>query len=191
VAAERQVEELARYDERFRDAAATLASARIAAEDVGAMVRDYAQGIDASPERVAQIEDPLPLLDRLKRKYGATLDQVIAFGQDVASKLNDIENRDQLLAELREQLDAASADYFRAAGEVSRQRKTAAKRMEKAVEAEINELAMKARFQVAVTTSESPEHWSAKGIDSVEFLIAANPGEPMQALEQIASGGEL
>jgi DNA repair protein RecN (Recombination protein N) len=190
-AAERQIEELAHYDERFREAAGMLSSARIAAEDVGVMVRDYAQGIDASPDRLAQIEDRLALLDRLKRKYGATIDEVIAFGEDVACKLNEIENRDQVLADLRQQLDQSSVEYLRAAGEVSQRRQVAAKRMEKTVEAEVNELAMKARFQVRVTSSDAPEHWSASGIDTVEFLIATNAGEPLHPLEQIASGGEL
>jgi DNA repair protein RecN (Recombination protein N) len=189
--AQRQVEDLARYDDRFREAAATLATARIAAEDVGLMVRDYAQAIDASPERLAEIEDRLALLDRLRRKYGPTLDEVIAFGEDVACKLNEVENRDQLLVELRQQLDASSREYLRTAGEVSHQRKAAAKRMEKIVEGEVNELAMKARFRVEVTSSNAPGDWSATGTDAVEFLIATNPGEPMRPLEQIASGGEL
>ena len=190
-AAHRQLEDLARYDDRFREAAATLASARIAAEDVGLMVRDYAQSIDGSPQRLAEIEDRLALLDRLKRKYGATLDEVIAFGQDVSRKLDEVENRDQLLTELRQQLDASSAEYLREAAEVSQQRKAAAKRMEKIVESEVNELAMKAHFRVEPTCSNAPADWSAAGIDAVEFLIATNPGEPMRPLEQIASGGEL
>ncbi len=190
-AAHRHLEELARYDEKFTEAAATVASARIAAEDVSLMVRDYAQAIDASPDRLAQIEDRLALLDRLKRKYGSTLADVIAFGEDVKRKLDEVENRDQLLAELRQQLEAKGSEYLRVARELSQQRSAAAKRMEKGIEAEVNELAMKARFRVEVTSSDAPEHWSASGIDSVEFLIATNAGEPMRPLEQIASGGEL
>lgn len=190
-AAERQVEELARYDEKFRETAASLNSARIAVEDAGASLRDYAQAIDASPQRLAQVEERLALLERLKRKYGATIDDVIAFGADVARKINEVENRDEILATLRRQLGSAEREYLQAARELSGQRRSGAKEMERAAEAEVNELAMKARFQVEVTSSEKVEHWSANGIDSIEFLVATNAGEPMQPLEQIASGGEL
>jgi len=189
--AERQVEELARYDEKFRETAASLNSARIAVEDAGTNLRDYAQAIDASPQRLAQVEDRLALLDRLKRKYGATVDDVMAYGVDVARKLTEVENRDEVLVDLRRQLGSAEQKYLHAARELSGQRRLAAKEIERAVEAEVNELAMKARFQVEVTSSEAIEHWSANGIDSVEFLVATNAGEPMQPLEQIASGGEL
>src|ERR1017187_9073913 len=82
-AAQKQIEELARYEPRFQEALAALETARISVEDVGATVRDYAGGIHASPEHLAEVEDRLASLDRLKRKYGPTLDQVISFGVDV------------------------------------------------------------------------------------------------------------
>ena len=85
-AALRNVEELARYDTRFTDAVQQLASARATVGDVAASLRDYAEGINASPERLAEIEDRLALLDRLKRKYGNTVAEVIAFGEDVAQQ---------------------------------------------------------------------------------------------------------
>lgn len=190
-AASRQVEELARYDESFREAVSTLASARIAVEDLGSNLQRYAEGIDASPQRLAQIEDRLALLDRLKRKYGATLAEVVAFGAEVAGKIRDVENRDEVLSELRNQLAAASNEFLKVARQTSQQRQSAAKRMEKIVEGEVSELAMKASFKVQVIPSEGVEHWSATGLDTVEFLIAANAGEPLRPLEQIASGGEL
>jgi len=86
-AAQKQVEELARYEPKFQEALAALETARISVEDVGATVRDYAGGIHASPEHLAQVEDRLALLERLKRKYGPTLDEVIQFGADVSRKL--------------------------------------------------------------------------------------------------------
>ena len=89
-AAQKQVEELARYEPKFQDALAALETARISVEDVGATVRDYAGGIQASPEHLAQVEDRLATLDRLKRKYGPSLDDVIAFGADVSRKLAEV-----------------------------------------------------------------------------------------------------
>ena len=97
----RNVEELARYDGRFADAAQQLASARAIVSDIGATARDYAEGINASPERLAEIEDRLALLDRLKRKYGKTVAEVVAFSQDVARKLSEVEDRDEILKTLR------------------------------------------------------------------------------------------
>ena len=82
---------------KFAETAQQLGSARAVVEDVGATVRDYAEGIQASPERLAEIEDRLALLERLKRKYGSTLAEVIAYGDEVAAKLAEIENRDEIL----------------------------------------------------------------------------------------------
>lgn len=189
--ASKHIEEVARYDESFQEAVSTLASARIAVEDVSSNLQRYAEKIDASPQRLAQIEDRLALLDRLKRKYGATLAEVMAFGAEVSGKIRDVENRDEVLGELRGQLATASNEFLRVARQLSQQRQTAAKRMEKIVEGEVSELAMKASFKVRVAASEAVEHWSATGLDTVEFLIATNAGEPLRPLEQIASGGEL
>ena len=190
-AAQKQIEELARYEPKFLEALAALETARISVEDVGATVRDYAGGIHASPEHLAEVEDRLALLDRLKRKYGPALDNVIAFGTDVARKLSEIENKDEILRELRADLAMAGIEYLRAARAVSKKREDAARKLEKLVEAEINDLAMKSAFRVEMTTSEEEVNWTASGIDQVVYLIATNPGEPMRQLEHIASGGEL
>ena len=142
-AAQKQVEELASYEPKFQEAFAALETARISVEDVGATVRDYAGGIQASPEHLAQVADRLATLDRLKRKYGPTLDDVIAFGADVSRKLAEVENKDEILGQLRKELAAAAAEYLRAARALSKKRSEAARRLEKLVEAEINDLAMK------------------------------------------------
>ncbi len=190
-AAQKQVEELARYEPEFHEALAALETARISVEDVGATLRDYAGGIHASPEHLAEVEDRLALLDRLKRKYGPTLDDVIAFGADVARKLSEIENKDEILRELRADLAKAAAEYLRAARSVSKRREDAARKLERLVEAEINDLAMKSSFQIQISTSEQGGNWTPSGIDQVVYMIATNPGEPMRQLEHIASGGEL
>ncbi|HTA48261.1 MAG TPA: DNA repair protein RecN [Verrucomicrobiae bacterium] len=190
-AAQKQIEELARYEPRFQEALAALETARISVEDVGATVRDYAGGIHASPEHLAEVEDRLAVLDRLKRKYGPALEDVIGFGADVARKLSEIENKDEILRELRSELAKSGADYLRAARALSKARQDAARKLEKLVEAEINDLAMKSTFRIQMTTSEEEGNWAAAGIDEVVYMIATNPGEPMRQLEHIASGGEL
>jgi DNA repair protein RecN (Recombination protein N) len=190
-AAQKQVEELARYEPKFQEALTALDSARISVEDVGATVRDYAGGIQASPEHLAEVEDRLALLDRLKRKYGPTLGEVIAFGEDVARKLSEVENKDEVLGQLRVDLARAAEEFLRGARALAKKRAEAARRLEKVVEAEINDLAMKSTFRIEMTTSEETANWGASGIDQVVYLISTNPGEPLRRLEDVASGGEM
>jgi DNA repair protein RecN (Recombination protein N) len=190
-AAQKHLEELARYEPKFQEARAALESARISVEDVGATLRDYAGGIQASPERLAELEERLALLGRLKRKYGPTLENTITYGEEVRRKLNEMENKDQVLLELRSKLTAAAEEYRKAARGVSRKRTEAGRKLEKLVETEINDLAMRASFQIAVEENEAEEHWTSSGINQVIYRIAPNAGETMRPLEQIASGGEL
>ena len=189
--ATKHIEDLSRFDEKFRPSLPELESARIALEDIGQTLRDYAEGIEASPARLAEVEDRLALLDRLKRKYGPTLEDVIALGDEVDRKLNEMENKDEVLRALKIELANAGAKYLEAARSLSRHRHEAARKLEKMVESEINELAMKARFKTEVSGSDEEGNWSAKGFDQVQYLISANPGEPLGPVEEIASGGEL
>jgi DNA repair protein RecN (Recombination protein N) len=190
-AAIRNVEELAHYDARFTESAQQLASARATISDLAASLRDYAESINASPERLAEIEDRLALLDRLKRKYGKTVAEVIGFGEDVACKLSEVEDRDEILKTLRTDLAQASGEYQKAASALTAERKAAAQKLAKLAEAHINSLAMKSRFSVSVTANDAESAWTSSGWDTVEYLIAPNPGEPLKALIEIASGGEL
>ena len=190
-AALRNVEELARYDSRFAEAAQQIQAARATVGDVSSNLRDYAEGINASPERLAEIEDRLAQFDRLKRKYGKTIAEVIAFGEDVARKLAEVEDRDDLLKTLRSEVDKASVSYRAAAVALSAERKAAATRLAKLAETQINSLAMKVRFEVAVTGNEDPAQWTSSGWDEVEYRIATNAGEPLKPLHEIASGGEM
>jgi DNA repair protein RecN (Recombination protein N) len=189
--AARQLEELARFDAQFSESVKLLYSARADIEDVSTTTRDYADGIDASPERLAEVEDRLATIDRLKRKYGSSVEEILAFGEDLELKLSEIENRDEILRNLRKQLAVAGEDYLAEAQAISRTRLSAARKLEKLAEAEINELAMKARFQVEVQSSQDEANWSPSGLDSVAYLIATNAGEPLNPIEKIASGGEL
>jgi DNA repair protein RecN (Recombination protein N) len=133
----------------------------------------------------------LALLDRLRRKYGKTVDEVIAYGEDVARKLDELENREDLVRELKKQLTAGAATYLAVAQTVSKRRYSAARELQKLVETEINQLAMKAHFRIEVSGSDEPANWTVVGFDGVTYMISPNPGEPLKPVEQIASGGEL
>jgi DNA repair protein RecN (Recombination protein N) len=190
-AASKHLEELSRFDERFKEALGQIESARITVEDVATTLRDFADKMDASPERLAEVEDRLAILDKLRRKYGKTLDDVFAFEQDVAGKLSDVENKDELLAALRKELAGAAAKYLDCARGLSKRRYEIARKLEKTVEGEINDLAMKVKFKIEVSGSDEEGNWTASGFDHVAYLISTNPGEPMGPIEEIASGGEL
>ena len=190
-AAEKNLEELSRYDPQFADAVQQIKSARAAVDDVSATVRDYASRIQASPDRLAELEDRLEVLNRLKRKYGSSLADVLAHGREVSAKLAEVENRDQLLVDLRADQARAANAYRTAAAELTAARAAAARKLEKLAETHINDLAMKARFAVQVNAQEGESHWSRHGWDMVDCRIATNAGEPLKPLEQIASGGEL
>jgi DNA repair protein RecN (Recombination protein N) len=190
-AALKHLEELARYDVRFQEPAQQLAAAKAIVEDVDAEVRDFANNINAAPGRLEEIEDRLAALDRLKRKYGQTLQEVIAFGAEAARRLAEVENRDALLVELKAKEEMDAAAYRKVAAQLTASRADAAKQLEKLAEAQINDLAMSTRFHIQVTAEKSPASWTAHGWDQVECLIATNAGEPLKPLHEIASGGEM
>jgi DNA repair protein RecN (Recombination protein N) len=102
-----------------------------------------------------------------------------------------MENKDELLRQLRGQLARAAEEYLQAARAVSKQRYESARKLEKLVEAEINDLAMRSHFKIDVSGTDEEGNWTASGFDQVLYLISTNPGEPLRQLENIASGGEL
>ena len=187
----RNVEELARYDNKFTEAVQQLTSARAIVDDLADTLRDYSEGINASPERLAEIEDRLVTLDRLKRKYGNTIAEVIAFGESVATKLAEVEDRDEILKQLRVELAEARTGYVATAQALTENRQSAAGKLAKLAERQINDLAMKVRFEVTVSRQQNESAWAVHGWDAVEYRIATNPGEPLKPLDEIASGGEM
>lgn len=187
----RHVEDLARFQEALQEAVQQLKSAQAAVEDVASTLRDFADEATASPGRLAEVEDRLAQLDRLKRKYGPDLGSVIAFGESAAQKLADLENRDVRLQELDREVAAAASRYREVAGKLTEVRQGAALRLTKTAERGINELAMRSKFFIEVTAVQRDEAWSAMGWDAVEYRIATNPGEPMKPLTEIVSGGEM
>ena len=190
-AALRQVEDLARFDPQFEETAQQLNAAKAGVEDASATLRKFAGEISASPERLSEIEDRLAALARLKRKYGATLGEVMSFGAEVAGKLSELENRDARLVELEALRATAAKSYEAAAGKLSEERSAAARKLGKVAERQINELAMNAKFETRVDADKTETGWTPHGWDKVDCLIATNPGEPMKPLTEIASGGEM
>src|SRR5712692_3400532 len=187
-AARRALEELSRFDGSFGRLAQSLDGARITIEEAAHELRQYLDRLEANPDRLSQIEDRLASIEKLKRKYGATVEQVIAFGEQVAAQIAELESSEESIRRIEAEQRQVAAQYEELAREVSGRRREAAQRLEKPVEEERAALAMeRTRFEVAFETVP----WTAHGVDRVQFLVSPNPGEPPRALELVASGGEL
>src|SRR6185437_1317314 len=184
----KRMDELMRIDESVADTAATMRQAAVLMDDAAYGLRDYAGRLEGDPARLEDVESRLAALDRLKRKYGQTLQEVLAFREDVAKRIDEVENSAEHRCALEKQRDELAKEYGRLAGELSRIRTAAAAKLGKQVESELKSLAMSGtQFQIGVTQGE----WTAAGIDQVGFLVSPNRGEELRPLEKIASGGEL
>lgn len=188
------LEDIAAFDAALSPVCAELRAAKVAIEENSFTVRDRMAHLHADPARLDKLEDRLAALDRLKRKYGPGLLDVVAHLEKVKMQLSDLESSEELAVEAEKEV-AAAADAYRAAAEkLSERRKEASKRLEKSVQKNLADLAMEGtRFKVrfAETPGSSAADWRVNGTDRVEFLISPNPGEPLHALKDTASGGEL
>lgn len=162
-----------------------------AAEDISFVLRDTSENVESDMQRLEEIEQRLKLISDLKRKYGRTVEDVIDFGKDAGTKLNELENAEALAAELDAKLDRLKAEYNVAADELSKVRRAAGDRLKRNVLNELKDLGMaKAMFDVALSDASGGEPRKG-GRETAEFMLSANPGEPLKPLEKVASGGEL
>ena len=188
----KRVSELAAIDPRFAPYLEARDGIKAQLEDLAFMLRDFADGIDASPGRLQQVEDRLALIERLKRKHGGTLEEAIAHRDRLAAEYQALTGGQSSIAEIEQQLLVAGRSFLAAARGLSDRRRAAAATFARAIETELGELAMEqTRFEVRLTTSEAEGQWSADGIDSGEFFLSPNVGEELRPLARIVSGGEL
>ncbi len=185
--AARALANLERLDKRFAEHHRALQEASVIVEEVARAVRDYRDAIEFNPRRLQQVEERLELIKRLKRKYGESVEAVIAYGEQVAHELERIETLGERIEALSAHV-AALAEQLRAhAVQLSAQRRKAAQQLIAGIERELQDLRMAgARFDVSFAEQEP----DATGCDQVEFMIAPNPGEGLKPLAKIASGGE-
>ena len=190
--AARSLEELRLYDSSFEAQVEMLREAKARLEDAAITLRDYVKDLDASPHRLEEVEDRLALLDRIKRKYGKTLEDALAYREQVRRQLSGLEHSDERREEIARQLQFAAAEYRKAAESLSQKRHEAAGRLEKLLRKELADLGMeKTRFAVHFEPFPLEDAGGPNGIDSIDFRISPNPGEDLRPLEKIASGGEL
>lgn len=186
--AAKRLDELLRIDESLASVADQMKQASVLLEEATYGLRDYVGKLEGDPDRLEDVESRLEALDKLKRKYGGTLEEVVAFGMEAARKADEVENVAQHRASIEKQQAALAAEYERLAGDLHSVRVAAAEKLSKQVETELKSLAMGGTaFRVSVERGE----WGPNGFDEVGFLVSPNRGEELKPLEKIASGGEL
>jgi len=187
-AAVRALRDGAKIDPNLEPMLESVESAFYTAQEAARDLSSYVESIEFNPERLNEVEERLDLLRRLKKKYGDTLEEVLAYRDRVAGELRALESADIRTEELSAEIDRLRGEMDRANERLREGRRKAADSLGRAMERELNDLAMeKTRLEVAVEPTEP----TAKGADRVEFLISPNPGEPLKPLARIASGGEL
>jgi DNA repair protein RecN (Recombination protein N) len=186
--AAKKLDEVARIDASVAPIRETIEPAAIAIQEASYALRDYLAKLEANPARLDQLEERLASLDKLKRKYGAILEEVTAFLEQVREQISAAENSGERIATLRREQGELGTQFAAAAVRLSDLRKKAARELERNVVTELASLSMeRSVFRIEV----SPAPWSETGADAVRFLISVNAGEEPKPLEKVASGGEL
>jgi DNA repair protein RecN (Recombination protein N) len=187
-AAAKRVDELCRIDSSLEGLREHLKAADLSLQEVSYSLRDYLSKLEANPARLEDIETRLAALDKLKRKYGQSLPEVLAFLDEVRRQIAALEHAGERMEQLRAAQKKCAQELEALSAELTARRASAARKLEKRVEAELAQLGMERTvFRIGL----SPAEWSATGADRVEFLVSPNVGEEPRPLEKVASGGEI
>jgi len=191
---------LVKVDPTMSEWAETAENLAAQVGELARALRDYADGIEYNPVRLAEVEERLGLIANLKRKYGDSIEEILRFGQAAAAELETLTHSEERLVELEAEEERLLREIGRLGAELSLRRREAAKRLAVAIEDELAELRMaQAQFVVDFAWADDPTGawvddrrvaFDITGLDRVEFLVSANPGEPPRPLVKVASGGE-
>lgn len=185
----KDLEEIGRFDDALQNAQKMVEEAYISLQEASYELRDYGESVEFSPERLDQLQSRMDVIYRLCKKYGATLEDVLAHQAKVEQELTEIENYDEDIAALEKEIAALEEKLGRKAAELTRLRTAAANDLSSAIKEQLFALGMpKARFHIRV---EQAEDYGANGRDDVAMFFSANPGEAEKPLQKVASGGEL
>jgi DNA repair protein RecN (Recombination protein N) len=186
---QRLLRELEKIDISASQLASEHATAVVQLSEIARALSDYAEKLDLDPGQLATLEQRVSLFETLKRKYGGSIAEVIAFGERATERMRKIEGRDAELERLAKEIEKVRAQMNRAGDALHKLRAKAAPKLSDTVRKNLRDLGFKqSEFEAKVATLEEP---NATGLDSVEFLFSANPGEPLKPLRVIASSGEI
>lgn len=186
---QRLVSELETLDPSIAERTSGLEGAALELQELEDNLTDYAEDLDINPEEAATLEERINLLESLKRKYGPSLEDVLARRERAAQRLDSIENRGEKLEALKQQLAECRARVDKIGKTLSALRRKAAPKLAREITRQLADLGFKqSSFEIQLNTSEEP---AAQGLEAAEFQFGPNPGEPLQPLRQIASSGEI
>ncbi|MBC7797064.1 MAG: DNA repair protein RecN [Pyrinomonadaceae bacterium] len=195
----KNVDELTNYESDFKSYSESLETANAVLEDLAMTLRSFRDNLEFSPERLAEIENRLAEISRLKRKYGNSIDEILQHLAESETRLSNIETAELREAELLSQVKIARNDYLQTARKLHDKRTESAKIYEKAVEGSLKDVALeRARFEVRIVAPTKSElsggdankSLTSKGFDQIEFYFSANVGESVKPIGKVASGGE-
>ncbi len=186
---QRLLRELEKIDPGLAESAGAHAAAVIELTEIARTLDRYAENLDLDPEQLAQLEQRVTLLETLKRKYGGSITEAVAFGERAAERLRQIEGRDVELERLAKEIAEAKKDAERAAAALRKARQAAAPRLAKNIRQQLIDLGFRqSEFEAELTAFDAPR---LSGTESVELLFSPNPGEPLKPLRTVASSGEI
>ena len=186
---QRLLRELEKIDPGLADSSAAHATAVIELTEIARTLDRYAEKLDLDPEQLAQLEERVTLIETLKRKYGGSIPEVIAFGERATERMRKIEGRDAELERLARDIETARKALERAAAVLRKVRQTSAPKLAKNVRQQLADLGFRqAEFEARLSPNDEPR---LNGTDSLELLFSPNPGEPLKPLRTVASSGEI
>ncbi|ASI34870.1 MULTISPECIES: DNA repair protein RecN [unclassified Exiguobacterium] len=188
----RELQQASSIDDQFANQSDAIASAFYGLEEVGYAIRDQLETLEFDSNRLDEIEQRLSVFQQLKRKYGATIEEVIAYGEKIGIELDTMTNRDERIEKLKAEVELLESELFEIGNKLSKARRKAAQLLGEAIHLELRELYMeKARFEIRFMQDGKTPALRKNGIDQIEFYIMTNAGEPFKSLGKVASGGEL
>ena len=187
---QKSLQELATLDPDFQSKASKLLDLRYQLEEIAYAMRDYADGVQWDPARLDSVEERLVEIQKARRKYGATVEEILSYLEEIRAEEARIADSEQQAEELAQQERSLETNFLELARRLSQKRRRDTESLSRRVERELTDLAMeKTVFKVGLESGE--EHQSEQGIDLAQFLISPNPGESPKPLAKVASGGEL
>lgn len=193
-----ELESITELDDTYKQTYDQITDSYYLLEEMTFSLRDTVEQLEYHPERLEEIEERLGDIQTLKRKYGESVDEILQFRDEVAAEAESASHRDEQIEALKNQLEETRKDLLAQAKALSERRQTTAKKWIRDITRELKELYMaKTQFDIRFSNKEKLEEGKAQvqflkdGIDTVEFLISTNPGEPLKPLSKVASGGEL
>lgn len=183
------LEDLIDMDSSLTSLLERLIEVQVSIEDISLSIRDYANGVEDMPKELLEIEDRLSLIFKLKKKYGATIEEILVYQNSISEELYTLKNSDKIVDKLKKEEATQKAECLEICSKMSKIRKSHVKEVTKQIENSLKDLGMKdAKFAINIVPNDM---FTNNGFDDVSFIISTNKGQDLKPLEKVVSGGEM